>query len=122
MNECCHNDNHLLAGTGIPEAAPLDHYLQRGRFLRAAAVHAGARRLARLLDPRKLAELPRAIARAHRARRNRRELLSLDEHQLHDIGLTHHDVERITGIDPRRQGHAPGGDPLSSFRGTHFNR
>lgn len=50
-----------------------------------------------------------ALRRWQRIRRNRRELHELDERLLRDIGMTHADVEALTGI--RIPAQSRNGDP-----------
>lgn len=52
----------------------------------------------RIVDP-----VIQAVRDHLRRRRERRELLQLDEHSLHDIGVTVDDVLRITGATRRER-------------------
>ena len=96
------------------EPADIKRHETRGRAIRSASAHAAVRRL---VEP-----LVDGLQAWRRRRREHDELLRLDEHMLHDIGLTRADVARITGRVPRDTRTLEFNDPLNRLVDTHFNR
>jgi len=83
MNEYCENRSRAFAA-GREMLPPTD-------------------RLAHWTGRRVVGPVVQVVREGLRRRRERRELLRIDEHGLHDIGLTIDDVLRITGATARER-------------------
>lgn len=94
-----------LAITSVARDTDLEHYIARGRLLRAQAVAAlliaGATGVARLLHLGLSASIElgrravRWLAREHQRRVGLRALMALDDHMLKDIGLSRGEIHAM---------------------------
>ena len=103
-----HNDNQVrrVPGADTPDRSPtkaVEHFVVLGRKLRSAWIRRSARHLGHWALRRIALPLIGTWRERLRRRRDYRKLLELDEHHLHDIGLTVEDVLRITGATPHDQ-------------------
>lgn len=121
MTDYCTKQNHRFLARNSEEdwaAARLAHeYVERGRTLWATWMHGWVRQLVRV--PRSVLE---NYCERRRRHREHNELLGFDEHMLHDIGLTRLDIERVTAVDPGREGEPFGDDSLHRIHDIHLHR